>query len=173
MGKSNSICEIASRNDSKSFILALYACSECILYPGTKFVIGSATKGQAKLIVAEKIQTELMNWSKPLCAEIARVSTNVNDTYVKFHNGSKITVYTANDNARGIRSNRSCREEFRMIDKRIEDTVIAPFQTPRNLPYLRDPFYSANSALYEAPVDIYISSSYIDNGDVWMWDIVD
>ena len=27
--------------------------------------------------------------------------------------------------------------------------------------------------MFEPPVDIYISSSFIDNGDIWMWDIVD
>ena len=173
MGISNQICIIASRNDTKSFMIALYACCRCILYPGTKFVIGSATKGQAKLIVSEKIQNELMSWSSALVAEIEHVSTSINDIHVRFKNGSKITVYTANDNARGIRSNESCREEFRMIKKRIEDQVIAPFQTPRNLPFLHNPYYKDIQELYEPPVDIYISSSYIDNGDIWMWDVVD
>lgn len=173
MGISNQICIIASRNDAKSFMIALYACCRCILYPGTKFVIGSATKGQAKLIVSEKIQNELMSWSPALVAEIEHVSTSINDIHVRFKNGSKITVYTANDNARGIRSNESCREEFRMIKKRIEDQVIAPFQTPRNLPFLHNPYYKDIQELYEPPVDIYISSSYIDNGDIWMWDVVD
>ena len=59
MGISNFICIIASRNDAKSFIIALYACCRCILYPGTKFRIGSATKKQAKLIVSDKIIDEL------------------------------------------------------------------------------------------------------------------
>lgn len=173
MGISTHICIIASRNDAKSFMIALYACCRCILYPGTKFLIGSATKGQAKLIISEKIQTELCSWSSALVAEIEHISTNVNDTFVKFKNGSKIIVYTANDNARGNRSNSSCREEFRMIKKRIEDQVIAPFQTPRNLPFLHNPYYNNIPELFEPPVDIYISSSYIDNGDIWMWDIVD
>ncbi len=114
-----------------------------------------------------------MNWSPALNQEIKQVSTNPNQIFVLFHNGSRINVYVANDNARGLRSNDSCREEFRMIDKRIEDTVIAPFQTPRRPQYLLDPFYAEIPELYEAPTDIYISSSYIDNGSVWMWDIVD
>lgn len=173
MGISNTICIIASRNDAKSFLIALYACCRCILYPGTLFVVGSSTKGQAKLIVSEKIQNELMNWSSALRNEIEQVSTNINDIFVKFKNGSRISVYTANENARGLRSNDSCREEFRMIDKKIEDTVIAPFQTPRRPQYILDVFYSEIPELYETPVDIYISSSYIDNGDIWMWDIVD
>ena len=176
MGISNFICMIASRNDAKSFIIALYACCRCILYPGTIFVIGSATKGQSKLMVSAKIQDELMQWSKPLAAEIEKVSTSANDTYVKFRNSSKIIVYTANDNARGNRSHASCREEFRQIDKKIEDSVISPFQTVRNRPYMRksigNKLYGDIPILQENPVDIYISSSWIDDGN-WMWGIVD
>ena len=176
MGISIFICMIASRNDAKSFIIALYACCRCILYPGTLFVIGSATKGQSKLMVSAKIQDELMQWSKPLAAEIEKVSTSANDTYVKFRNSSKIIVYTANDNARGNRSHASCREEFRQIDKKIEDSVISPFQTVRNRPYMRknigNKLYGDIPILQENPVDIYISSSWIDDGN-WMWGIVD
>lgn len=176
MGISNFICMIASRNDAKSFIIALYACCRCILYPGTLFVIGSATKGQSKLMVSAKIQDELMQWSKPLANEIEKVSTNANDTFVKFRNTSKIIVYTANDNARGNRSHASCREEFRQISKKIEDSVISPFQTVRNRPYMRknigNKLYGDISILQENPVDIYISSSWIDDGN-WMWEIVD
>lgn len=176
MGISNFICMIASRNDAKSFIIALYACCRCILYPGTLFVIGSATKGQSKLMVSAKIEDELMQWSKPLAAEIEKVSTSTNDTYVKFRNSSKIIVYTANDNARGNRSHASCREEFRQIDKKIEDSVISPFQTVRNRPYMRksigNKLYGDIPILQENPVDIYISSSWIDDGN-WMWGIVD
>ena len=176
MGISNFICMIASRNDAKSFIIALYACCRCILYPGTLFVIGSATKGQSKLMVSAKIQDELMQWSKPLAAEIEKVSISANDTYVKFRNSSKIIVYTANDNARGNRSHPSCREEFRQIDKKIEDSVISPFQTVRNRPYMRksigNKLYGDIPILQENPVDIYISSSWIDDGN-WMWGIVD
>jgi len=172
MGVSSFICMIASRNDAKSFIIALYACCRCILYPGTIFVIGSATKGQAKLMVSAKIQDELMEWSSVLKSEISGISVSINDTSVKFRNSSKIIVYTANDNARGNRSHASCREEFRQIDKKIEDKVISPFQTVRNRPYMLNDFYGENKVLQEDPVDIYISSSWIDDGN-WMWEIVD
>ena len=172
MGISNFICIIASRNDAKSFIIALYACCRCILYPGTKFRIGSATKKQAKLIVSEKILDELCEWSKPLRNEIEDWSTSENNIFVKFKNGSKITVFVANENARGLRSTAITREEFRQIDKKIEDSVISPFQTVRNQPYMLNPYYGENKVLQEDPIDIYISSSWVDDGH-WMWDIVD
>lgn len=172
MGISNLICIIASRNDAKSFIVAVYAVARCLLYKGTKFRIGSATKKQAKLIVSEKIIDELCEWSPILRKEIDCWSTNDNDIYVKFRNGSKITVFVANDNARGLRSNAVTREEFRQINKKIEDSVISPFQTPRKPKYMLNPYYGQNKGLEEEPIDIYISSSWYDDGH-WMWDIAE
>ncbi len=170
MGISNLICIIASRNDAKSFIVAVYAVARCLLYKGTKFRIGAATEKQAKLIVSEKIIDELCDWSPILSKEIEDYSTRNSDIYVKFRNGSKITVFVANENARGLRSNGICREETRQIKKKVEDSVISPFQTPRKPKYMFKAEYKDNKLLKEQPVDIYISSSWYDDGN-WMWDI--
>lgn len=170
MGISNLVCIIASRNDAKSFIVAVYAVARCLLYKGTKFRIGSSTEKQAKLIVSEKIIDELCEWSPILRKEIEDYSTRNSDIFVKFRNGSKITVFVANENARGLRSNAICREETRMIKKKVEDSVISPFQTPRKPKYLFKPEYKNNKDLKEQPVDIYISSSWYDDGN-WMWDV--
>ena len=172
MGISNLICIIASRNDAKSFIVAVYAVARCLLYKGTKFRIGAATEKQAKLIVSEKIIDELCDWSPILKKEIEDYSTRNSDIFVKFRNGSKITVFVANENARGLRSNGICREETRQIKKKVEDSVISPFQTPRKPKYMFRPEYKDNKLLKEQPVDIYISSSWYDDGN-WMWTIAD
>lgn len=172
MGISNFICIIASRNDAKSFLVAVYAVARCLLYKGTKFRIGAATEKQAKLIVSEKIIDELCEWSPVLKREIESYSTRNNDIYVKFKNSSKITVFVANENARGLRSNAVCREETRQIKKKIEDSVISPFQMPRKPKYMLKPEYKDNKLLTEQPVDIYISSSWYDDGH-WMWDIAE
>ena len=172
MGISNLICIIASRNDAKSFIVAVYAVARCLLYKGTKFRIGAATEKQAKLIVSEKIIDELCDWSPILRREIDDYSTRNSDIFVKFRNGSKITVFVANENARGLRSNAICREETRQIKKKVEDSVISPFQTPRKPKYLFKPDYKDNKQLKEQPIDIYISSSWYDDGN-WMWAISD
>jgi hypothetical protein len=38
---------ICARAVSKSFMTALFACSQCVLYPGIKVVVCAGTKGQA------------------------------------------------------------------------------------------------------------------------------
>ena len=172
MGISNSICIIAARNDAKSWLVALYACCRAILYPGSKIVIGSATRGQSKLIITEKIQNKLMEKSPALRAEIKYIKTSGQDVIVKFNNSSTIKVFTANDNARGIRSNVAIREEFRQINKKIEDSVISPFQEVRQCSYSHLVEYEGNEELKEQPVDIYISSSWQDPTH-WMWKLVD
>lgn len=170
MGISNLICIIASRNSAKSFLVAVYAVARCLLYKGTKFRIGAATEKQAKLIVSEKIIDELCDWSPILKKEIESYGTRSNDIFVKFRNGSKITVFVANENARGLRSNVIAREECRQIKKKVEDSVISPFQTPRKPKYMLKDYYKNNPILKEEPIDIYISSSWYDDGN-WIWNI--
>ena len=172
MGVSNLICIIASRNSAKSFLVAVYAVARCLLYKGTKFRIGAATEKQAKLIVSEKIIDELCDWSPILRKEIDSYGVRSNDIFVKFRNGSKITVFVANENARGLRSNVIAREECRQIKKKVEDSVISPFQTPRKPKYMLKEDYKNNPILKEEPIDIYISSSWYDDGN-WMWNISD
>ena len=172
MGVNNKIAIVASRAASKSFIIALYACERCILYPGTKILLSSATKGQSELIVTEKIKGDLISMSPTLAREIAGIKENQNKTIVTFKNQSKITVVVANDHARGNRSNVIVREEFRQIDKYIDDSVLSPCQILRQAPYMLKSPYKEMPELKEEAVDIYISSSWYDNGH-WMWNIVD
>jgi len=172
MGISQFIVIVACRAAAKSFIIALYACCKAIIKPNSKIVLGSATRGQSKLIISEKIKNELMNMSPMLRKEIKEIKDSANESMVIFRNGSTIRVFTANQNARGLRSTDAVREEFRQIEKNIDDSVISPFQTIRQTPYMVDPYYASIKELQEDPIDIYISSSWFDNGH-WMWDISD
>lgn len=172
MGICQFIVVIASRAAAKSFVIALYACCRCITRPYSRIVLSSATKGQSKLIVSEKIRNELMGMSPMLRREILRIKDNQNEVIVFFRNHSTITVVPASENGRGYRSNCVIREEFRQILKTVDDSILSPFQTIRQPPYLIDPYYAQMTELQEEPVDIYISSSWIDNGH-WMWGIVD
>ena len=86
---------IASRGIGKSFIIAVYCCIRCILYPSTKVIVASGTKGQAKLIVTQKIEKELMNMSSNLRKEIDYIRTSNNQIVVQFRNGSSIEAVTS------------------------------------------------------------------------------
>lgn len=110
--------------------------------------------------------------SPMLRKEIRTIKDNQNEVIVFFRDNSTITVVPASENGRGYRSTCIIREEFRQIDKHIEDSVLAPFQIIRTPPYMLDAAYEGNKELQEESVDVYISSSWLDNGH-WMWKIVD
>lgn len=153
---------VAARAAAKSFIIAIFACAKCVLYPGTKIVIASATKGQANLIVSEKIKKELIPNSPNLAREIKEIKTGLNQTEVIFWNNSSIIVVAASDNARGFRANIIIYEEFRMIKLDVIQTVLSPFLIPRQVPYInKNPdWVKKYPYLKEEPIEIYISSAY-------------
>lgn len=105
--------------------------------------------------------------------EIKKIHVGQNETIVIFQSGSTITVVPASENARGYRSNCIVREEFRQIKKYVDDSILSPFQVIRQTGYLHDSFYANVKEIKEEPIDIYISSSWYDDGSSWMWNIVD
>ena len=101
---SDSFCFIACRGIGKTFLVALFSVIKCILYPGTKIVVSSATFKQSKELVG-KITDDFMHRSAMLRMEIERTSTGQNDCGVWFKNGSFLVCRVANENARGARCN--------------------------------------------------------------------
>lgn len=172
MGICQFIAIVACRSAAKSFIIAVYACCTCIVKPYSKVVLASGTKGQAKLIVTEKIKNELMNMSYVLRREISGIKDNQNEVIITFRNGSTITVVCAGESGRGHRSTSLLREEFRQINKDVDDSILSPFQIIRPAPYAIVEPYKDMKEVQDEPVDIYISSSWFDNGH-WMWGITD
>lgn len=155
---------IAARGISKSFLIAIFACARCVLYPGTKVIIASGRKKQARLIITQKIEKELMQYTN-LAREIKQIKSSSNEAVVIFHNGSSIEAVTSTDDSRGYRGNILILEEFRMIDKKILDTVLKPFlNVYRQPPYLKKEEYKH---LTEENIEIYISSAYYQSH--WMW----
>lgn len=84
----------------KTYLVGLFACVRCILYPGTKIVAFSATFKQGKEIVL-KITDDFMIHSPFLRNEISKTSTGLNDCGVWFKNGSWIQVRVAAETSRG------------------------------------------------------------------------
>lgn len=175
MGVSQFFVVIASRASAKSWMIALYACCRCILYPNSMIVLCSSTKTQSKLLISDKIEKDLMGRSPVLRREIKKILISQNEMLVTFKNNSTIRVVVASDNARGNRSTAIVREEFRMLQKEIDDSVLSPFQIVRQPCYLAMPEYARIDILKEEPINIYISSSWFDNNgdEAWMWDLVD
>lgn len=156
---------IAARGQGKSYLIAVYCVIRAILYPNSNIVIASGTKGQARLIITEKIFA-LMNNSKNVEREIKEFKTSANETYVVFWNGSKITSVTSSDSSRGYRANILIVDEFRLVEKETLDQILKPFlNVNRTPPYLSNPKYKH---LSEENKEIYISSAWYKNH--WIWE---
>ncbi len=154
-------CMIASRGLGKSFLIAIYCCMRCVLYPGTKICIASGTRGQA-INVLEKIKTEILSKSIELKYELVNgdVKITTSECIAQFKNGSFIKVVTAKDSARGNRANVLVLDEARMIDKDTIDTVLTKFLTASRHPgYLSKKEYKHLSSK-ERNRQIYLSSAY-------------
>lgn len=161
---------IASRGMGKSFLIAIFACVRCILYPGTKVVITSGTRGQS-INVLEKIQTELLKVSLNLRNEIDMDETKFSgqDAKVMFKNSSYIKVVTASDNARSNRANILIVDEFRMVKKDTIDTVFKKFLTSRRMPPYKELTEAERKAEYakEPNKSCFLSSAYFK--DHWSY----
>ncbi|MGG3987511.1 terminase large subunit domain-containing protein [Bacillus smithii] len=155
---------VAARGISKSYLIAIFACARCVLYPETKVIIASGIKKQANLIIKEKIEKELMKYPN-LAREIKQIKSSASDTTVIFHNGSTIEAVTSSENSRGYRGNILILEEFRLIDEKILDSVLKPFlNVYRQPPYLKKEKYKH---LTEENIELYISSAWYTSH--WMW----
>ncbi len=163
MNDSTNFVWIAARGMGKSFLIAIFACVRCILYPGTKVILTAGKRSQS-INVLEKIQTELIPKSITLKAEIDMRASKFSgqDAKICFKNGSYIKVVTAADSARSNRANILIVDEFRMIKKDIVDTVLRKFLTSRRMPPYKDLTEAERSAEYakEPNMTEYLSSAY-------------
>lgn len=152
---------IASRGSGKTWLTSLYCVVRCILYPGTKICVASGYKSQS-LEVIQKINDDFMknySWgSANLRAEIADISTSINNAHVDFKNGSWIKIVTAGDSSRHNRATLIVVDEFRMVDLNTINTVLRKFLTaPRHPGYLDNPEYAH---MQERNIEMYMSSAW-------------
>lgn len=122
------VCFIGCRGISKTWTTSLFASTKCVLYPGTACVVASATRKQARELIA-KIEKDFMPKYPMFALEVEEITNNAYNTIVKFRNGSTIEVVTANQNARCGRANLLIIDEARMVDKHIIDSVLKKFMT--------------------------------------------
>lgn len=163
MSVSHYFMYLASRGQGKTWLTAIYCCVRAILFPETKIVIASGTKGQAREVI-EKID-DLRKNCPNLAREISDLSTSANDPRAEFHNGSWIKIVASNDGARSKRANLLIADEFRMIDLEIINKVLRKFLTaPRQPKYLQK---SEFAHLQERNKEIYLSSCWYKIH--WSW----
>lgn len=150
---------ITARGLSKTYMMAVFACIRCILYPGTKICIAGATRSQGNQVLY-KIRDELMKRSRNLCYEIdgeITISQNKGECY--FKNGSWIKVVTAGDSSRGHRANLVIIDEYVQVDKNTVDSVLEKFLSAEREPrFMSKPEYKNYPK--ERNIQMYASSAY-------------
>lgn len=161
---------IGARGIGKTFIVAIFCVIRAVLYPGSKIVIASGTRGQS-MQVFDKILLELKPNSPELAAEIDEKQTKINGTnaQIVFKNGSYIKIVTASDSARGNRATLLIIDEFRMVSKDVIDTILRKFLTQRRMPRYEELTKEERNAEYakERNKTVYLSSAYFT--DHWSY----
>lgn len=145
----------------KTYLTAVYCVIRCILYPGTRICVASATLKQA-LAVLKKITEDLCvqhgYGSDLLKNEIEKITMNGSDPSILFKGGSIIYAVAANKNARSKRANVLICDEFVQMNKDVIDDVLIPFlNTPRQPGYLNNPEYEN---LQEDSMQFYLTSAW-------------
>jgi hypothetical protein len=156
--RSNLAYIVASRAASKTWIIAVWALTLAVLYPGIKIIVCAKTIKQGGLLF-EKLQ-DLQSTHPNVAREIQQIVVNSNDQITYFHCGSTIKVVPSTDSARGNRSNYIIIEESRLVPKEILESVIKPFLEVRTPPYRLKPEYSNDPLLLEEGTISYITSAW-------------
>ena len=157
MMHNNFFMYLAARGQGKTFLTAIFLVCRCVLYPNSKIIVTSATLKQANEVLL-KIQDEIYPHSSILQSCIKEMKIGQNDATILFKGGSWIKTRTSTENSRSARANIIVVDEFRMVDKKILDSVIREFlKAPRHPKYLDKPEYAH---LTERNKELYLSSAY-------------
>ena len=142
MMHNNFFMYLAARGQGKTFLTAIFLVCRCVLYPNSKIIVTSATLKQANEVLL-KIQDEIYPHSSILQSCIKEMKIGQNDATILFKGGSWIKTRTSTENSRSARANIIVVDEFRMVDKKILDSVIREFlKAPRHPKYLDKPEYA-------------------------------
>lgn len=146
----------------KSYLVAVYCCVKCILFPGIKIIVAAKDKGQAKLMITQKIEKELMNYKGSMLRYELKgngnkegIQTGSNEAKVIFKNGSTIECTTSGESARGYRGNILIVDEFRLVPKDVLDKILRPFLTVSySPPFYNEPEYKNYPKYENKEIDI-------------------
>lgn len=171
MGRYPNTMLICCRGLTKSYICAVFMICMAILYPGIAIGIVSGNGNQARMVVKQKIEGELIK-NENVRREIkGRITSGTDDCLVNFKNGSSIRAINLGqnqkgDNARGWRFQLILVDEARLVKSDILKTVIVPMTTtPRqNAIMNKNKFPQAEP---EEAKMIYISSAWLKTCDLY------
>jgi len=155
--RSNMAYIVASRAAAKTFIIAVWAMTLAVLYPGMKVKTCSRTLKQGGLII-KKIE-ELMQDYPNVAREIHKTTSNQNNYLCEFRCGSTIEAVPSSESARGNRCSYLIIEESRIVSKEILEQIIKPFLSVRQPPYLNKEKFRQDKFLIEEPSTSYITSA--------------
>ena len=126
---------IAARGQGKSFICAVYCVWRAVLFPRSKIVLASGTRGQA-INILEKIYTDIRPNSPELALEIDQKKSHMNGTQavIWFRNNSFCKVVTAGESARSNRAHVLILDEARLLKLDTIQTILRKFLSDRRSP---------------------------------------
>jgi len=98
--RSNLAYIVASRAAAKTWIIAVWALTLAVLYPGIKVICCSKTLKQGGIIISEKLMS-LRDTYPNVAREIKSITANANTYEAVFQCGSTIKVVPSSESARG------------------------------------------------------------------------
>lgn len=173
IGVSDIFYLMCSRGLSKTFMAALAAFIECLLYPNSHIVLTAATLKTAKKMVTDKMQDELCGRFSPVLNwmyenKLIEFHYRDEEIVVNFNmNDSWIRVLPAVEGSRGERATALIFEECRLLKKTIVDSVFVPMRSARVPAYRTKPEYENDKRLVERTKIVYLTSTRYKHE--WFW----
>lgn len=158
---------------SKTFMAALAAFIECLLYPNSHIVLTATTMKTAKKMVTDKMEDELCGRFSPVLKwmkenKLIEFHYRDEEIVVDFKmNDSWIRVLPAVEGSRGERVTFLIFEECRLLKKNIVDSVFIPMRSARVPAYRTKPEYAEDDRLVERTKIIYLTSTRYKHE--WFW----
>lgn len=179
MSKSLVFVGICSRGLGKSFLTALFAVAKCMLYPHYQVVVVSSTIPQS-MVIYNKVKQELCGGStkngiSPFLSYLyqqKQIDFKQSDTALEINflfNGSRLMCVPCSDASRGLRSNCTIYDEFRLLKKGLVDSVFEPMAFRRQSDFLNTDEYADKTEYMEDAVSCFISSSGWKTD--WLWNL--
>ena len=173
IGVSDVFYLMCSRGLSKTFMAALAAFIECLLYPYSHIVLTATTMKTAKKMVTDKMEDELCGRFSPVLKwmkenKLIEFHYRDEEIVVDFKmNDSWIRVLPAVEGSRGERVTFLIFEECRLLKKNIVDSVFIPMRSARVPAYRTKPEYAEDDRLVERTKIIYLTSTRYKHE--WFW----